>query len=131
METDQIQVERRAGYRFSCHVPVAIRLPNAASELAGCTENLSMRGAYIFTETPLSTGATVEMTLTLPSEITLGEEMRVRCQACVLRATPANEKSKPGAAVHFESYEYLAAAESVTTTAAFDRLFPLHEHANT
>jgi hypothetical protein len=90
-----------------------------------------MRGAYIFTETQLSTGTMVEMTFTLPSEITLSEEMRVRCQARVLRATPADEKSKPGAAVHFESYEYLTASENVTTTTAFDRLSPLHEHANT
>lgn len=128
MSTDPIHVERRVAHRFDCHVPVAIRDVNCGTEMTGCTDNLSMRGAYFYTESPLSEGTLIEMTLTLPSEITLSEEMRVRCLARVLRTTPEDVKKKAGTAVHFESYEYLTPSANVTATAAFDRLSPLHEH---
>jgi PilZ domain len=128
MSTDPVQVERRVAYRFGCHVAIAIRDLDAGTELAGCTENVSMRGAYFYTESPLSEGTVIEVTLTLPSEITLSEEMRVRCRARVLRTTPADAKKKPGTAVHFESFEYLTPSANVTSSTAFERLSPLHEH---
>jgi hypothetical protein len=65
----------------------------------------------------------------MPSEITLGEKMRVRCKGRVLRVTQSDGKTKSAIAVHFESYEYLATQEALTTSASFDRLSPLHEHA--
>ena len=127
MSTDQL--ERRVGQRFGYQLPVAIHAVNQAIDVAGCTENLSARGAFLYTEAPLSEGTAVELTLTMPSEITLGEQMRVRCRGKVLRATPPDGKSKAGIAVHFESYEYLDARPDLATN-AFDRLSPLHEHAS-
>ena len=128
MSLDQVQLERRVGQRFEYQLPVAIRMVEKALDIHGCTENLSARGAYLYTESPLTEGTAVELTLTMPSEITLGERMRVRCKGRVLRVAQADGKSKSGAAVHFESYEYLAAQEELTTSACFDRLSPLHEH---
>ena len=130
MGTDQIQVERRVGQRFEYHLPVVIRVVGQGLDIAGCTENLSARGAYLYVESPLTEGAPIELTLTMPSEITLGEKMRVRCKGRVLRVTQQPDgKTKSAIAVHFESYEYLAAHEALTTSASFDRLSPLHEHA--
>jgi hypothetical protein len=127
MSTDQL--ERRVGQRFGYQVPVAIHAVSQGINVAGCTENLSARGAYLYTEALLPEGTAVELTLTMPSEITLGEQMRVRCKGKVLRAMPPDGKSKAGIAVHFESYEYLDARPEVAT-ATFDRLSPLHEHAS-
>jgi len=129
MGTDQVQVERRVGQRFEYHLPVVIRVVGQGLDVAGCTENLSARGAYLYVESRLTEGAPVELTLTMPSEITLGEKMRVRCKGRVLRVTQPDGKTKSAIAVHFESYEYLATPEALTTSASFDRLSPLHEHA--
>jgi hypothetical protein len=129
MSTDQVQLERRVGQRFEYHLPVAIRVVDQGVDVTGCTENLSARGAYLYTESPVPEGTALELTLTMPSEITLGEQMRVRCKGRVLRAAQPDGKSKPGIAVHFESYEYLTAQAELTTSASFDRLSPLHEHA--
>jgi hypothetical protein len=128
MSTEQVQLERRVGQRFEYHLPVSIRIVEQNVNVAGCTENLSARGAYVYTEYPLKEGAAVELTLTMPSEITLGEKMRVRCKGRVVRAAIPDGKSKPGIAVHFDNYEYLTGAEDVTTTSSFDRLSALHEH---
>jgi hypothetical protein len=49
----------------------------------------------------------IEMTLVLPSEVTLTEEMSVRCSARVLRLEFHRERAKPAAAVKIERYEYL------------------------
>ena len=125
--TDQVQVERRAGQRFEYHLPVTIRLIENSAEFAGCTENLSTRGAFLYADRPIVEGAAVELTLTMPSEITLGEKMRVRCKGRVLRAIRSQGGTKSGIAVHFESYEYLPAQEDVGAT--FERLSALHAHA--
>ena len=46
----------------------------------------------------------------MPAEITLTENMRVRCRGRVTRVLPA--QSKFGVAVHLEGYEYLSETES-------------------
>lgn len=128
MSTDQVQLERRVGQRFEYHLPVAIRVVDQGVDFTGCTENLSSRGAYLYSESTVSEGASVVLTLTMPSEITLGERMRVRCRGRVLRVAQPDGKSKSGIAVHFESYEYLAAQDELSTSPCFDRLSPLHDH---
>ena len=65
MGTDQIQVERRVGQRFEYHLPVVIRVVGQGLDIAGCTENLSARGAYLYVESPLTEGAPIELTLTM------------------------------------------------------------------
>ena len=50
------------------------------TEGLGFTQDLSSRGAFLFTDMALSEGAEIELTLRMPCEITLGENMRVRCR---------------------------------------------------
>jgi hypothetical protein len=58
----------------------------------------------------------VELTFTMPSEITLAESMAVRCRGRVLRAS-ASQVGHPqagqrnGIAVQFDSYQYLPSDE--------------------
>lgn len=84
MTTPPIGVERRIGQRFPFNLPVFLREASDA-EGFGFTQDLSSRGAFFFTDMPLREGAEIELTLRMPSEITLGENMRVRCRASVLR----------------------------------------------
>lgn len=133
MTTPSVQVERRVGQRFPYLLPVSIRQQSASLEGMGITQDLSSRGVFFLTEVPLTEGAEVELTLQMPSEITLGESMPVRCRGRVLRIVPPllstveprnATATKIGVAVRLENYEYLANAAQ--SSSAFERVAPLH-----
>ena len=99
MTNPSVSVERRIGQRFAFNLPVSLRDVATAAEGLGFTQDLSSRGAFLFTDMALNEGAEVELTLKMPSEITLGENMRVRCRGQVLRIVkPADNHWRPAAA---------------------------------
>ena len=116
MSTPPVQVERRVGQRFPYLLPLSLRQPQACLEGVGFTQDLSSRGVFFFTDAPLTEGSEIEITLRMPSEITLGESMPVRCRGRILRVVrptakrnsdaPQAEK-KIGVAVRLDGYEYL------------------------
>jgi hypothetical protein len=56
----------------------------------------------------------VELTFTMPSEITLAESMPVRCRGRVLRASVVPQTGqRNGIAVQFDAYEYLPSNEPI------------------
>jgi len=135
MSTPPVQVERRVGQRFSYHLPLSLRQPQACLEGVGFTQDLSSRGVFFFTDAPLTEGSEVELTLQMPSEITLGESMRVRCRGHVLRVSkPASSlngangnsaiETKVGVAVRLEGYEYLPASHEGSSTFARVSVMP-------
>jgi hypothetical protein len=98
MTAPPVGVERRIGQRFAFNLPVSLRDVATAAEGLGFTQDLSSRGAFLFTDMALCEGAEIELTLKMPSEITLGENMRVRCRGRVLRIVkPADKGWKPAA----------------------------------
>jgi hypothetical protein len=119
MTTLPVQVERRAGQRFPFLIPVSVRDRSSGIESLGFTQDLSSRGVLFFTDAALHEGAEIELTLKMPSEITLGESMRVRCCGRVLRVVrrsdpglpevPVQSETKIAVAVRFDGYEYLPA----------------------
>jgi len=131
--TPSVRVERRAGQRFPFLLPLTVRQVSTALEAPGFTQDLSSRGVFFFTDMPLPEGAEVEITLRMPSEITLGESMPVRCRGRVLRvAKPAagasGAETKNGIAVRLDHYEYLTdAKESSAGYARLSALHPQHE----
>ncbi len=119
MTTLPVRVERRAGQRFLYLLPLSLRQRGSSVESAGFTQDLSSRGVFFFTDAPLCESAEIEITLRMPSEITLGESMRVRCRGRVLRVVrpaaslqdssgPTRAETKIGVAVRLEGYEYLS-----------------------
>jgi hypothetical protein len=135
MTTPPVRVERRVGQRFPYLLSVSLREPAKSLEGAGFTQDLSSRGVFLFTDLPLSEGSDIELTLRMPSEITLGESMPVRCRGRVLRIVrPVNAKdgfpgavpaeTKIGVAVRLESYEYLPTSSE--SSANFTRISTLH-----
>jgi hypothetical protein len=150
MTTPPVGVERRIGQRFAFNLPVSLRDVATSIEGLGFTQDLSSRGAFLFTDMALSEGAEVELTLEMPSEITLGENMRVRCRGSVLRIVkPADNSWKPavlaatetksseikgaetkiGVAVCLKGYEYLPETED--GSADFRRISALHSPSET
>jgi hypothetical protein len=105
MSTDPIRPERRVGQRFELLLPLAVHFDGQTT--AGFTQDLSGRGIFFSTETALAGGSVVELTFTLPSEITLTESMRVRCRGHVLRVSASDTVKKSGIAVRIDSYQYL------------------------
>jgi hypothetical protein len=138
MTAPPVRVERRAGQRFPYLLPVSFRDLADGREGMGFTQDVSSRGVFFFTDVPLHADSVIELTLNMPSEITLGESMRVRCRAKVLRVVgheasaahnfsdPARTETKIGVAVRLECYEYLP--ESTEPTASFARVSALHTH---
>jgi len=134
--TTPVRVERRAGQRFPYLLPVSLRSGSGEVEGVGFTQDLSSRGVFLFTDAPVKEGSELELVLRMPSEITLGESMRVRCRGRVLRVVrpsaalhPASAgvsaaETKIGIAVRFESYEYLA--EAAASGEGFSRVSTLH-----
>ena len=107
MSTEPIRFEHRGAQRFDYHLPVAIHLPSNAIEGLGFTQDVSASGMVFYTDLLLAAGDKVELTLTLPAEITMSENMRVRCRGQVVRVHPAYSGGKSAVAVHTQGYEYL------------------------
>jgi hypothetical protein len=104
MTNPPVGVERRVGQRFTFNLPVSLRDMATTAEGLGFTQDLSSRGVFLFTDMALSEGAEVELTLKMPSEITLGENMRVRCRGSILRIVrPADHPWRPAASNQIEA----------------------------
>lgn len=135
MNTPSVAVERRIGQRFAFNLPVSLREVSTSMSGLGFTHDVSSRGVFLFTEMPLHEGTEIELTLMMPSEITLGESMRVRCLGRVLRVLKTEEKpsdagnnhsvdNKIGVAVCLSKYEYLPEMEDGSVE--FRRISALH-----
>lgn len=147
MTISSVGVERRIGQRFAFNLPVSLRDLATAAEGLGFTQDLSSRGTFLFTDMALSEGAEIELTLEMPSEITLGENMRVRCRGRILRIVRAKEATwrfpdateakapetethtKIGVAVCLNGYEYLPDIEHPSPD--FRRISALHNLSET
>ena len=139
MTTPPVAIERRVGQRFPYLLPLSLRQPGTSLEGVGFTQDLSSRGVFFFTNAPLTEGCEIEITLRMPSEITLGESMPVRCRGRVLRvvrpavtsgadcAGTGRAENKIGVAVRLEGYEYLPESESSATFPRVSALHPEHD----
>ena len=136
MTTPPIGVERRVGQRFPYLLPLSLCQPATNLQGVGFTQDLSSRGVFFFTDAPLIAGTEIEITLRMPSEITLGESMPVRCRGHILRVVrpsggtsfSSQGETKIGVAVRLEGYEYLPESESGATFPRVSTLHPQHEH---
>ena len=107
--SEPVCLERRAGQRFAVNLPLAVQFEGRT--FPGLTQDVSGRGIFFCAEASLPEGAAVELTFTMPSEITLAESMRVRCRGRVLRASGAETGPKKGIVVRLDSYQYLPSSQ--------------------
>ena len=135
MTTPTVRIERRVGQRFPYLLPVSLRHASDAVQARGFTQDLSSRGVFLFTDASLIEGSEIELTLRMPSEITLGESMPVCCRGHILRvlrpveAAPRSSHgavTKIGVAVRFDCYEYLPDSEIPANAA---RIAALHSQS--
>jgi hypothetical protein len=114
MSTGPNRLERRSAQRFEVHQSLSLAIHFEGRTLSGFIQNLSGRGIFFYAETTLPEGAVVELTFTMPSEITLGENMPVRCRGRVLRASASPAGQRNGIAVQLDSYQYLPSDEPIS-----------------
>jgi hypothetical protein len=88
----------------------------SAGSRSGRTRDISTRGVYFMMDQDLESGAELDMTLTLPAEITRGTEVLVRAQGRVVRVDRheegSNGQSRVGVAAVIERYDIIRGESS-------------------
>lgn len=101
--------ERRSSRRYDLSLPAVIRVPleKEASSRTGKTRDISTRGIYFTVDQDLIVGAAVDLTITVPAEVTGGEEAFIRARGKVLRLEKTPESGFPqmGVAAVIEVFE--------------------------
>jgi hypothetical protein len=100
--------EARTGKRFPLELPIKIHKGDAADE-KGVTGNLSAAGVYIRADASMEIGSPVEFEITLPPEMTGGQEnVTIQCKGRVVRADETGEGGEGrGAACVIDTYEFV------------------------
>ncbi len=103
--------ERRTARRYDLSLPVTIRIPieKQVGSRNGKTRNISTRGVYFMVDNDLNTGSELDLTMTLPAEVTGGTEVFIRAIGKVLRTEkrPDNGNDRVGVAAIIERYEII------------------------
>lgn len=102
----QPQSEKRANRRFSLDLPVVVKfLENGTYEVTGHTRDVSSRGVFFYVNSEITEGASIEFIMTLPSEITLTDPIRVHCYGRVVRVDRCT--AEQGVAVAIDKYDFV------------------------
>ncbi len=103
--------ERRTTRRYDLSLPIIIRVPAERQEDSqeGKTRDISTRGLYFVIEQDLEEGSEVDITLTLPAEITHGTEVLVRALGKVVRVERHMDEgiARMGVAAVIERYDII------------------------
>jgi PilZ domain len=106
------QAERREEQRFPLRLPVFVRsMDGHLREESSFTQDVSARGAFFYLYKRLAEGTPIELLLTLPAEITLTENIRVRCKGKVVRVVNGMDGGQTGVAVVIEQYDFITAGD--------------------
>ena len=106
--------ERRTARRYDLSLPVIIRIPaeDADGSQQGKTRDISTRGLYFVIDQDLEAGSGLDITLTLPAEITHGTEVFVRASGRVVRVERRMDDgtARMGVAAVIERYDIIRGA---------------------
>jgi hypothetical protein len=119
--------QRRRATRFQMKLPVDVNLPsdNGPLPAQALTRDVSFRGLYFTMDQLPETGSHIDFTLTLPKELTLSSEVRIRCVGRVVRVETGVGSSgegggKPsvGVAAVIERYTFLPLEPAVASASS-------------
>jgi hypothetical protein len=103
--------ERRTTRRYDLSLPVIIRISTErqVDSQEGKTRDISTRGLYFVIGQDLEAGSELDITLTLPAEITHGTEVFVRALGKVVRVERRVEDgtARLGVAAVIERYDII------------------------
>jgi hypothetical protein len=104
---ENFEPDRRLSHRHSVRTALRVRVWNSAQpEHRAESVNVSLRGIYFNTKTPLCEGEIVEVLLKMPEEVSGEETTEWRCTGHVVRVEASDStESKLGVGVQFYCYE--------------------------
>lgn len=106
--------ERRGARRYDLSLPVMIRIPaqGFAETQNGKTRDISTRGLYFVIDRDVIAGSALDIMLTLPSEMTHGDEVLVKASGKVVRVESRMEdgSARQGVAAIIERYDIMRGA---------------------
>ena len=86
---DRFMPERRLAIRHALRTPLRFRIRKSSiPEQRAETQDLSERGVFFATKSPLSVGTALELLLKMPQEITGKKTTEWRCTGRVVRVVP-------------------------------------------
>jgi len=90
-------------------LPLSVKVPTeqGAAEATAETRDVSFRGLFFTVDSSLEPGTSIEFVLTLPKEITMAGDVRIRCFGQVVRVE--DKDGRRGVAARIERYEFLPA----------------------
>jgi len=108
---DEGMTERRVARRYDLSLPIIVRVPadRALDSQQGKTRDISTRGLYFVVDQKLESGSQLDITLTLPTEVTHGSEVFVRALGRVVRVERRmeNGSARMGVAAVIERYDII------------------------
>jgi PilZ domain len=104
---ENFEQDRRLSHRLSVRTALRVRVWNSAQpEHRAESVNVSLRGIYFNTKTPLCEGEIVEVLLKMPEEVSGEETTEWRCTGHVVRVEASDStEGKLGVGVQFYCYE--------------------------
>jgi hypothetical protein len=105
--------ERRRSERFNFGVPLTVHWKNGSEQRHAqtVTQDVSSGGLYFCLPEAIPDGTAVEIEMTLPTQITLGTPVKVRCQGRIQRCV-LKPGDSPGMATMIEKYEFLSSKDA-------------------
>jgi PilZ domain len=99
--------EARTGKRFPLELPIKIH--KGSGDASGVTGDLSAAGVYIKADAAMEIGSPVEFEITLPPEMTGGQEnVTIQCKGRVVRTDEEGKGGEGrGVACVIDSYEFV------------------------
>ena len=109
--------ERRTARRYDLSLPVRVRVPieKEAVPRTGKTREISTRGVYFTIDNDLNAGAELDLTMTLPAEVTGGTAAFIKASGKVVRVDKrsGNGDKTVGVAAVFELHELVRNEASI------------------
>jgi hypothetical protein len=108
--------ERRVARRYDLSLPVMVRIPmpGLAGTQNGRTRDISTKGLYFVIDQDVRAGSNLDIMLTLPKEMTNGEEVLVKASGKIVRVESRMEdgNERLGVAAVIERYDIMRGAAS-------------------
>jgi hypothetical protein len=108
--------ERRGTRRYDLSLPIMVRIPaqGFADTQSGKTRDISTRGLYFVIDQDVRAGAELDIMLTLPREMTNGDEVLVKASGKIVRVEKRVEdgNARQGVAAVIQRYDIMRGAAS-------------------